>query len=249
MGVDVVPETTQVRGLSTDMMADAQLVLADLDGCLISEGRPFPDARDFVEACGDRLWIISNNSSHTAEALSAELEAMGLHVTADRILLAGEQTLRHLRAVLPGRRVALYASDCLKAQARAIGLQAEEQQPDIVVLCRDPGFAIPQLADVTAHCRAGAQLWVSNTDTAHPGQDGKPVPETGALLAAVHAVMGEVAFDSIGKPHPYMAHAVLHLTGVAPQNAIFLGDNADTDGAIARALGMRFVHVMREGAA
>lgn len=249
MGVDVAPETSQVRGLSTDLMADARLVLADLDGCLISEGRPFPDARGFVAACGNRLWIISNNSSHTAKALSAELAAMGLDVTADRILLAGEQTLRHLRAELPDRRVALYASDCLKAQARAIGLQAEERQPDIVILCRDPGFAIPHLADLTAHCLAGAQLWVSNTDTAHPGQDGRPVPETGALLAAVHAVIGEVAFDSIGKPHPHMAHTVLHLTGTAPQDAVFLGDNAETDGAIARAMGMRFVHIVREGVA
>ena len=249
MGVDVVPDTSRVNGLSANLTADARLVLADLDGCLISDGRPFPDACGFVEACADRLWIISNNSSHTAEALSAELAAMGLHVSADRILLAGEQTLRHLRAAQPGRSIALYASDCLKARAQAIGLEEGAQHPDIVLLCRDTQFAIPQMAAVTAHCLAGAQLWVSNTDTAHPGQDGRPVPETGALLAALRAVMGDVAFDCIGKPHTHMAHAVLHLTGTAPQDAVFLGDNADTDGAIARALGMRFVHVVREGAA
>lgn len=249
MGVDVLSDTSQVRRLSVDLTEDARLVLADLDGCLISEGRPFPDARDFVEACGDRLWIISNNSSHTAEALSAELAAIGLHVTADRILLAGEQTLRHLRTVQPGRSIALYASDCLKAQARSIGLQAECQQPDIVILCRDPAFAIPQMADVAAQCLRGARLWVSNTDNAHPGQDGRPVPETGALLAALRAVMGEIPFDCIGKPHTHMAHAVLRLTGTAPEEAVFLGDSADTDGAIAQAMGMRFVHVVREGAA
>ncbi len=249
MGVDVVPDISLVSGLTADLTADARLVLADLDGCLISQGRPFPDARGFVEACGDRLWIISNNSSHTAEALSAELAAMGLDVSAQRILLAGEQTLHHLHAASPESRVALYASEDLKAQAQAIGLQAEEQHPDVVILCRDPAFAIPQMADVTAHYLAGAQLWVSNTDTAHPGQDGQPVPETGALLAALRAVMGEIDFDCIGKPHPHMAHAVLHLTGIAPQDAVFLGDNADTDGAIARAMGMRFVHVVREGTA
>jgi len=244
-----VPKISQISGLSADLTSDARLVLADLDGCLISEGRPFPDACSFVEACGDRLWIISNNSSHTAEALSAEMASMGLHVTADRILLAGEQTLRHLRLAIPGRRVALYASDCLKAQARAIGLQEDDAHPDLVILCRDPAFAIPHMADVTAHYLAGAQLWVSNTDTAHPGQDGRSVPETGALLAALRAVMGEIAFDCIGKPHTHMAQAVLQRTGTAPQDAIFLGDNAVTDGAIARAMGMRFVHVVREGAA
>ncbi len=249
MRVDVVPDISRVRGLSAELAADARLVLADLDGCLISEGRPFLDTAKFVEACGDRLWIISNNSSHTAEALSAELAGMGLHVTSDRILLAGEQTLRHLRAAQPGRSVALYASECLKAQAQAIGLQADGAHPDIVLLCRDTGFAIPEIERVAAQCLRGARLWVSNTDTAHPGQDGRPVPETGALLAALRAVMGEVAFDCIGKPDPHMAQAVLHLTGTAPQDAVFLGDNAETDGAIARAMGMRFVHVVRERAA
>lgn len=249
MGPDVLSDTSRVKAFSPDLTQDARLVLADLDGCLISDGRPFPDARDFVEACGERLWIISNNSSHTAEALSAELAAMGLPVTADRILLAGEQTLHHLRAAQPGSSVALYASDCLKAQALSIGLQADWEQPDIVILCRDLDFGIPQLEQAAAQCLRGARLWLSNTDTTHPGQDGRPVPETGALLAALRAVMGEVPFDCIGKPHPHMVHAVLRLTGTAPQDAVFLGDNADTDGAIARAVGMRFVHVVREDAA
>jgi FMN phosphatase YigB (HAD superfamily) len=65
-------------------------------------------------------------------------------------------------------------------------------------------------------------------------------------LAALNAVMGEVAFDCIGKPHTYMANMVLRLTGTTPQDAVFVGDNDDTDGAIARAMGMRFVHVVRE---
>ena len=248
MDVDVLPNISRVSGLSPDLVSDARLVLADLDGCLVSDGRPFPDALAFIEACGDRLWIVSNNSTHSADAMSLDLAAMGLNVSADRIVLAGEQTLRHLRAKYPDRSVAVYASHCLKALALAIGLQVDDQNPDIVILCRDPAFSLRQLASISAHCARGAQLWVSNTDTAHPGQGGLPVPETGALLAALRAVLGHVPVDCIGKPHTHMARTVLHRAGIAAKHAVFLGDNAQTDGASARTLCMPFIHVVREGA-
>ena len=245
----VLPNTREVERLSAGLVTDARLVLVDLDGCLISEGRAFPDASDFVEACGDRLWIISNNSSDTADAMSCALAAMGLQVSADRILLAGEQTLHHMRQAEPGRSVAVYAGDRLKAQAQTIGIDAGTRHPDIVLLCRGPGFALAQLEDVAAQCLGGARLWVANTDKTHPRHDGRPVPETGALLAAVRAVIGDVPVDCIGKPHPHMARHVLNRTGVPPEDAVFLGDNTATDGALAKAMGMRFVHVVRKGAA
>ncbi len=93
MGVDVVPDKSNFSGLSAELTADARLGRADLDGCLTSEGRPVPDACGFGEACGDRLCVLSNNSSHIAEALSAELAAMGLRV-------AGDQTLCHRHAIM-----------------------------------------------------------------------------------------------------------------------------------------------------
>lgn len=242
-------DTRRCDRLSADLVADARLVLADLDGCLISEGQAFPDAPAFVEACADRLWIVSNNSTHTAAALSAEMAALGLHVEAGRILLAGEQTLRHLGTLKPGRAVALYASDCLQAQARAFGLCIDRRDPEIVILCRDLTFAIPELEHVTALYLRGARLWVSNTDCAHPGLNGRPVPETGALLEALRSVVGKLSFDCLGKPHTHMARHVLEMAAVAPEEAVFLGDNAATDGAFAHAAGMPFVHVVRGQAA
>lgn len=249
VGVDEISRISATSRLSADLTEDTRLVLADLDGCLISEGRPFSDTKGFVEACGDRLWIISNNSSHTAKVLSEELAAIGLQVPADRIMLAGEQTLIHLHDRTPSASIALYASACLQQQASRFGLRVNAPDPEYVVLCRDLEFSIPHMEAVIGHCRRGAQLWVSNIDNSHPAADGLPVPETGALLAALSAVMGEVTFECIGKPHANMAYMVLQRTGCTPEDAVFLGDNTETDGAIAQAMGIRFVHVVREGAA
>lgn len=235
--------------LTPDVVADARLVLADLDGCLVSEGRAYSDAPAFAAACADRLWIVSNNSTHSAALLSEELARIGLPISAGRILLAGEQTLRHLRDTYPGVALALFASDCLQAQARAFGLRIDSDAPEVAVLCRDPNFTIRDLERLILFLHRGARLWVSNIDRSHPAMDGRPVPETGALLATLHAVMGKVAYDSIGKPHTHMARLALDSLHIAPQDAVFIGDNAATDGAIAHATGIPFRHLVRAGVA
>lgn len=233
--------------LRPELVADARIVLADLDGCLVSGGQIFEDAPSFVRACTDRLWIVSNNSTHTAAAVAPALNAQGVTVDPDRILLAGEQTLYHLAQTRPEKRIALFASDTVRERARALGLTLAEHDAEIALLCRDLSFAIPDLERLAALIDADAQLWVSNTDLTHPSPDGRPVPETGALLAALQAVAGPVPFASIGKPDTHMVRMVIESTGVAAHDAIFVGDNAATDGALAKAAGMPFLHIVREG--
>lgn len=244
-----VPDKRRCAYLEPELVADARIVLADLDGCLMSGGGAYEDAPGFVRACADRLWIVSNNSTHTAEALAPALDAQGLSVDADRILLAGEQTLHHLQRTCAEQRVALFASELLHHKARGLGLTLSDNDAEIALLCRDLSFAIPDLARLAALIEAGAQLWVSNTDLTHPTLDGRLVPETGALLAALQAVVGPVPFACIGKPDLHMVRIVSERAGIAPQDAIFVGDNAATDGALAKAAGMPFVHIVREDVA
>ncbi|WP_420326593.1 HAD-IIA family hydrolase [Mameliella sp.] len=234
--------------LSPDLVAQDRLVLCDLDGCLVSEGRAYSDAVTFVASCGQRLWLVSNNSTHCAADLSTHLATLGLNVPANRILLAGQQTLAHLARLHPGARLALFASAAMELEARRLGFVLTSEAADLVLLCRDTQLSLERLNTVAALVRGGAVFWVSNTDTAHPGHAGQPIAETGALLAALRAMLSELNFQSIGKPHPHLAALALSCTGVAAAEAVFVGDNPDTDGAVARAVGTRFVQLRRTGA-
>jgi HAD superfamily hydrolase (TIGR01509 family) len=69
------------------------------------------------------------------------------------------------------------------------------------------------------------------------------VPEAGALAAAVMAASGVTRHICVGKPEPLLFEAACHRLGIAPREAIMIGDNADTDGEGARRLGMAFVQV------
>lgn len=247
MSLDVRPILTETPRLDPGLVADAAIVMCDLDGCLVSEGSAFEDAAAFVRSCGSRIWIVSNNSTDTADGLSAQLRALDLEIPADRIVLAGEQTLELLKQVAPNEPLSLFASSALIARASDLGLTLVDDGPSRAVLCRDPSFSIPKLNRIARQLDDGAALWVSNTDLTHPGREGRPVAETGALLAAVQAVAGEVTYHSIGKPDPHMARLVLG--DVNPRKAVFVGDNLTTDGGVAAALGMPFVHLRREGVA
>ncbi len=226
----------------------ARVVMADLDGCLVAEDRLLPGAADLAAAVGTRLWIVSNNSTDTAAGLSARLTAQGLALPAGRILLAGEQTLISLAARHPGARLALFATPAMAARAQSLGFRLDRANPALAVLARDPGFAFADLSRLIALAHRGVPVWLTNPDPSHPGADGTPVPETGALWAALAAAVPVAPAGCIGKPAPDLLLAALASAGAAPDEAVFLGDTPATDGVAARAAGVAFLRIRPPGA-
>lgn len=220
-------------------------ILVDLDGCLISGTTVLAAVPDLFEQYGNLLWIVSNNSVDTAASLSNRLAQMGLSIAPEHIFLAGEQTLRRIAQDRPGARIALYAASPLQDLARELGLHLDRRTPEMAVLARDPGFTFCDLRELTAHLHQGLPIWLTNTDACHPGPDGTPEPETGALYAALSAVIPRIVVRQLGKPDPFLLDLALKAAGVCPDQAIFLGDTQATDGEAAGASGVPFVLIAR----
>lgn len=218
-------------------------VMCDLDGCLLSGGHVYEGAGEFVRACGERLWVVSNNSSDTAATLAARLTGLGLPVPADRILLAGEQTVRRLAGDSRKRSVAVFADAPLRELAQELGLAPDEAVPEVVVLGRDGRFGLKALEQLAGLVVDGAELWATNLDLSHPAASGHPVPETGALLRALEACCGPLTVRSIGKPAPDLIEIALSRSGADRSRALFVGDNAATDGGAALAAGIPFARI------
>lgn len=221
----------------------AKAILCDLDGCLICGDRVLPGIPAFIAQHRDRLWIVSNNSTDTPESLALRLEGLGIAIPAQRIILAGAETLRGLAHEEPAPAIALYAAPVMAAFAESIGLRLTDEEPDTIVLCRDIGLTYKSLARALRQLQAGARLVVANPDTHHPSFEGYAVPETGALLAAIHAVLPDHPFETLGKPAPALFDIALGRAGTSASDAVMLGDNDATDGRGARALGIAFVRV------
>jgi HAD superfamily hydrolase (TIGR01450 family) len=227
---------------------DKAAVIADLDGCLIASGRLLPHVTELFARCGDRLWIVSNNSSDTADTLSARLGVLGSPVPASHIVLAGEQTVRLMAQERPGQRIAIYATEPLCTLGLQLGLIPDRAAPDAAILARDPAFSFSCLSRLTAQVARGLPLMTTNPDASHPDGDGHPVPETGALWAALAAALPGQAIRTIGKPAPDLLLLALTHAGVIPCDAVFIGDTPETDGVAARSAGVEFVLLHRPGA-
>lgn len=230
-------------------LARRRVVLSDLDGCLVSGGAALPHAARLVRSLGERLFIVSNNSADTAATLCGALAGLGLVIDPGRILLAGEATVRLLAQARPGARVALYASAPLRALAVSLGLEPDRERPDVAVLARAPDFSLDDLVALARLASRGVPVWLTNPDGCHPAPDGTPVPETGALFAALAAAAPVAPARIVGKPSPQLVGEALARAGAAPADAVLIGDTPETDGRAAEAAGVAFVLIRRPGGA
>ena len=159
------------------------------------------------------------------------------------MVLAGVAAVELVAGRAPGARVFVCGSGPTVGHAVACGLQADETAPEYVILTRDTGFTYGRLQAVLGCLTRGARLVVANADATHPGADGVPVPETGALLAAVRECLPGLEFEVVGKPEPGLFRVALERLKVGPGDAVLVGDNPVTDGAGAKAAGVDFILV------
>ena len=226
-------------------LADRDAILSDLDGSLVSAGTVLPGVAELFARSASRLRVVSNNSTDTAQSLAIRLAGLGLSLPSERLFLAGEATVRHLAHTVPGARIALFAAPALQSLAESLGLRPDRQTPEVAMLARDPGFSFDDLILLASLAHDAVPIWITNPDPMHPGANGTPVPETGAIWAAVCAAAPNATAQSLGKPAPDLVHAALAHAGVAASAAVFLGDTDATDGKAARAASVEFVLLRR----
>lgn len=191
--------------------------------------------------------IVSNNSTQDRDAFTAILRRTGITLPVERIVLAGVETLRHAAAD-PEVPTMLIGSAAMRAAALKRGIHLVDRAPRRVLLLRDTQFHYARLRQIVDAIGEGAELIVANRDLTHPGTDGRIVPETGALLAAIIACVGEGAITAeIGKPGPLLYRRACAVLKIAPADAVMIGDNPDTDIRGARGLGMGSILVGPRG--
>jgi 4-nitrophenyl phosphatase len=239
-------DSTQIKGgaiVSADkaraVIAAAGGVLLDWDGCAAVGNRPTSEALAFIQRHAAKLAIVSNNSTLLPEDIAGILSEAGVTFPAARVFLAGVEGLAYASRVIGGRTLVV-ASPRMKALARRVGITMVQAEADVVVLLRDTRFSYAKLERVVCSLMGGARLVVANPDMTHPGVNGKVVPETGALLAAIGACvdLSRIDIQFIGKPSPFLFESACAALKIPPASAVMIGDNAETDMEGARRLGM-----------
>jgi HAD superfamily hydrolase (TIGR01450 family) len=216
----------------------------DLDGVVWLTDRPIPRSPETVvalRAAGERVGVVTNNSSLTVGEYLAKLERMGIP-TEPADLLTSAQVAAGL--IDPGTRAMVVGGEGIREALGGRGVEVLEPAAagatlDAVVVGYTRDFDYDVLARAMRAVRAGARLIGTNHDPTYPTPDGV-LPGAGSLATAVAYASG-VEATFAGKPHPPTVAAVRDRFGTVD---VMVGDQPGTDGVLARRLGARWALVL-----
>jgi phosphoglycolate/pyridoxal phosphate phosphatase family enzyme len=240
----------------------------DLDGVVWLANRPIPGSPEAVarlRAAGERVVVVTNNSSLTVAEYLEKLERLGLPTSAEDLLTSAQvaaglvdQGSRALVVGGPGINEALAARGVDVVPTGAGGGTEDAgggpadtgggsgngtgrggDQVDVVVVGWTRDFDYATLTRAMRAVRGGARLIGTNHDPTYPTPDGV-LPGGGSLVTAVAYASGVDALIA-GKPHPPMVDAVRARFGPIE---VMVGDQPSTDGVLARRLAARWALVL-----
>ena len=198
-----------------------------------------PQAVARLREAGNTILFLTNNSSRCIGDLVEKFERMGIEVVADEIVTSAQAAATMLE---PGSTALVCAGEGVREALDARGVKTVDSGPaDAVVVGFHKEFDYDRLNAAYQAIRGGARLIGTNDDTTYPTPEG-PIPGGGALLASVAAAAG-VEPEVAGKPYQPMADAVRERIGGAADDGMVVGDRPDTDGLIAKRLGLPFALV------
>jgi HAD superfamily hydrolase (TIGR01450 family) len=212
----------------------------DLDGVVWRGDEPIAGAAEAVARLrhrGERVALVTNNSSMTVSQCQEKLQRHGLLTAAEDVITSAQAAAR---LVEPGSTVLVCAGPGVDEalEARQV-LTVREGRADAVVVGWHREFDYERLRVAMNAVRGGARLIGTNDDATYPISGGL-WPGGGAILAAVAYASGVVPIVA-GKPND----AIVALVGerLGPVE-VMVGDRASTDGLLARRLGARFALVL-----
>lgn len=222
----------------------------DMDGVLYRGSEPLPGVSDLLNALDLRerpYMLATNNSMSTAAEYVTKLTAMDILVPEASILTSAMATRDYLRETFaPDAGLFVIGMPALRAQlfdgSTFHPVQYGEETPAAVVVGLDKAFTYEKLSMANEAIRAGAKFIATNTDATLPTERGL-IPGAGSIVAAIATATG-VAPTVIGKPEPVMLDIALHRMGIAPEDAVMIGDRLDTDIAAGHRAGMLTVLVL-----
>lgn len=218
--------------------------ILDLDGVLWRGDVPVEGSADAVAELrrrGDDVRFLTNNSSMTLDEYVAKLRGVGVEAGAGDLLTSAQAaaTLVH-----DGETVLVCGGPGVVEAVEARGAHAaRDGDADVVVVGWHRDFDFDRMAAATTAIRNGARFVATNTDATFPVAGGL-LPGNGAIVASVRVASG-VEPVVAGKPHEPMAALVRARVGEdALRTSTLVGDRPDTDGLMARLLGVRFALVL-----
>jgi 4-nitrophenyl phosphatase len=227
----------------------------DLDGVLYRGEEAIDGAAETLTRLRRRpdiaLFFLTNNSTQTRADYARKLTRLGMPCTEEEIVTSASATAAYLRFVGGENRTAFVVGGAgITDELRRIGMTLvapegppENTRADYVVVGLDRQFTYEKLWRAQQAILHGAVFVATNRDGQFPIEGGEVTPGGGSMVAAIQTCTDTIPVV-VGKPETHGLEAILRAAGVAPEEALMIGDRLDTDVACGNRLGVPTVLVL-----
>lgn len=208
-------------------------VVSDMDGVLWRSETPLPGLTDLFDFLRERhipFMLATNNSTKSVAQYVEKLAGFDLAIAPEHIVTSSVATALYLKTRKPGAQVYTVGMFGLDQALTGQGFKLVDENADtadFVVAGLDRNLTYDKIKAANRLIRRGATFIGTNPDITFPTPEG-PTPGAGTILAAIEAPSGQKPVI-VGKPSPLMFEMALERLGVAPEEALMIGDRLETD--------------------
>ena len=226
-----------------------QGVLLDLDGTVYHGENPLPGAAEAIAGLRDRgysLGFFSNNPLHDGEAYVERLQSMGVDARPGEACSSAVVTREYLHENHAGDGVFVIGSDELRGYVSETGARvlSEPADADVLLASWTDEFHYDDMVAALRAIDEETLFLGTDPDVTFPGDDGRPVPGSGAVINAVSGVIEREPHQVLGKPSPVAAAAALERLGHDAADCLVVGDRLNTDILLGERAGMETAVVL-----
>ena len=215
------------------LLKDKTLFLFDLDG-VFYKGKESrikiggTVAIDALREKGRSLLLLTNNSTDSVETVHARLKEFDIPVKREEVLTSGLLTAEYLRQRHGRVAYFLVGEPGLESEMKKCGhRRVRGDGADFVVVGLDRKITYEKLDRAARIVRGGARIVATHSSRLYMYRTG-PAMATGPLVKAIEYA-SEKRATVIGKPSRLMFDIALKRVGCEPEQAVMIGDQADTD--------------------
>ena len=217
----------------TGILSRKRLFLFDLDGVFYKgkETRVKIGGTDAVEALRRsrrKLFVLTNNSTDSAETVHSRLLEFDIPVERDEVLTSGLLTAEYLRERHGKVTYFLVGEEGLDFEMKKCGhRRTRGEEADFVVIGLDRKITYDKMDNAARIARNGAKIVAAHSSRLYMYKSG-PAMASGPLVKAIEYASNKRA-TVIGKPSPIMFEIALSRAGCRGKDAVMVGDQVDTD--------------------
>ncbi|NLV06946.1 HAD-IIA family hydrolase [Haloarcula rubripromontorii] len=208
--------------------------IIDLDGTVYHGDTLLPGAASAVDTFrqhGLGICFFSNNPIHDGSEYVERLQGLGVDAREGEACSSGVVTREYLNGSHAGDDVFVIGSEPLHSMVTETEARLAEDpaETDVLLASWTDSFHYRDMVDALRAVDDDTVFLGTDPDRTFPGEDGDPVPGSGAIINAVAGVIERDPDRILGKPSEIAVQAALERLDCAPADCLVVGDRLETD--------------------